>query len=78
MALIFIFFYFSVVLTAEGEKAVREIYSNFSEVYMFFHNFLKLPQSEAHEHAVKFVTEFPQDTCERLKGIVKRTIKKKV
>ncbi len=68
----------SVVLTAEGEKAVREIYSNFSEVYMFFHNFLKLPQSEAHEHAVKFVTEFPQDTCERLKGIVKRTIKKKV
>lgn len=68
----------SVVLTADGEKAVNEIFSNFNEVYMFFHNFLKLPQEEAHSHAVKFVTEFPQDTCERLKGIVKRTIKKKV
>ncbi|MBD5160201.1 MAG: metal-dependent transcriptional regulator [Ruminococcus sp.] len=68
----------SVVLTADGEKAVREIFSNFNEVYMFFHNFLKLPQEEAHAHAVRFVTEFPNDTCERLKGIVKRTIKKKV
>ncbi|MDE5770206.1 MAG: ArsR family transcriptional regulator [Ruminococcus sp.] len=67
----------SVVLTAEGEKAVNEIFSNFHEVYMFFHNFLKLPPEEAHDHAVKFVTEFPQDTCERLKGIVKRTIKRK-
>ncbi len=67
----------SVVLTAEGEKAVNEIFSTFHEVYMFFHNFLKLPPEEAHDHAVKFVTEFPQDTCERLKGIVKRTIKKK-
>lgn len=67
----------SVVLTAEGEKAVNEIFSTFHEVYMFFHNFLKLPPEEAHDHAVKFVTEFPQDTCERLKGIVKRTIKRK-
>ncbi|MDE5620795.1 MAG: ArsR family transcriptional regulator [Ruminococcus sp.] len=67
----------SVVLTTEGEKAVNEIFSTFHEVYMFFHNFLKLPPEEAHDHAVKFVTEFPQDTCERLKGIVKRTIKRK-
>lgn len=68
----------SVVLTSEGEKAVNEIFSNFNEVYMFFHNFLKLSQEEAHDQAVKFVTEFPQETCERLKGIVKRTIRKKV
>ncbi len=67
----------SVVLTAEGEKAVNEIFSTFHEIYTFFHNFLKLPPEEAHDHAVKFVTEFPQDTCERLKGIVKRTIKRK-
>ncbi|MBO5104353.1 MAG: metal-dependent transcriptional regulator [Ruminococcus sp.] len=67
----------SVVLTSDGEKAVNEIFATFNEVYMFFHNFLKLPPEDAHDHAVKFVTEFPQDTCERLKGIVKRTIKRK-
>ena len=67
----------SVVLTPEGEKAVAEIFSSFNEVYTFFHNFLKLPHDEAHSQAIKFITEFPPDTCERLKHIVKRTIKKK-
>jgi len=67
----------SVVLTPEGEKAADEIFSNFGEVYTFFHKFLKLPAQEAHEQAIKFVTEFPTDTCERLKHIVRRTLKKK-
>ncbi len=67
----------SVVLTPEGEKAVSEIFSSFNEVYTFFHNFLKLPREEAHEQSIRFITEFPQDTCERLKLIVKRTLKKK-
>ena len=67
----------SVVLTPEGEKAVNEIFSSFNEVYMFFHKFLKLPKEEAHEQAIKFITDFPQDTCERLKSIVKRTLRKK-
>ena len=66
----------SVVLTPEGEKTVDEIMANFSEVYTFFHKFLKLPHEEAHEQAIKFITEFPKDTCDRLKHIVKRTIKK--
>ena len=66
----------SVVLTPEGEDMVNEIMSSFDEVYVFFHKFLKLPHEEAHEQAIKFITEFPKDTCDRLKHIVKRTIKK--
>lgn len=66
----------SVVLTPQGKEAVKEIFSTFSEVYTFFHNFLKLPADAAHDQAVKFITEFPQETCERMKVIVKRTMKK--
>ena len=67
----------SVTLTPEGRKAVDEIFSCFTEVYMFFHKFLGLPHEEAHEQAVTVITTFPQDTCERLQGIVKRTVKKR-
>ena len=67
----------SVTLTPEGRKAVDEIFSCFTEGYMFFHKFLGLPHEEAHEQAVTFITTFPQDTCERLQGIVKRTVKKR-
>lgn len=67
----------SVVLTPEGEEAVHEIFSTFNEVYMFFHNFLKIPSDEAHEQAIKFIIEFPKDTCERLKKVVRRTVNKK-
>ena len=67
----------SVTLTPEGRKAVDEIFSCVTEVYMFFHKFLGLPHEEAHEQAVTFITTFPQDTCERLQGIVKRTVKKR-
>lgn len=66
----------SVELTDEGKAAVDEIYSVFSEVYIFFRKFLKLPDDEAHSQAVTFITAFPQDTCERLKAIVKRTVNK--
>ena len=66
----------SVAFTPEGEKAVEEIFSSFDEVYTFFHRFLKLPKEEAHEQALVFITDFPQDTCAKLKKIVKRTIKK--
>ena len=68
----------SVTLTPEGRKAIDEIFSCFTEVYMFFHKFLGLPHEEAHEQAVTFITTFPQDTCERLQGIVKRTVKKRM
>lgn len=67
----------SVVLTPEGEEAVREIFSTFNEVYIFFHNFLKIPSDEAHDQAIKFIIEFPKDTCERLKKVVRRTVSKK-
>ena len=66
----------SVVLTPKGQEAVDEIFSNFNEIYTFFHKFLKLPHEEAHAQAILFITDFPHETCDRLKGIVKRTIKK--
>ena len=67
----------SVVLTPEGEATVAAIFASFDEVYTFFHKFLKLPHEQAHDQALLFITDFPQDTCQRLKHIVKRTIKKK-
>lgn len=66
----------SVELTEKGRAAVNEIYSVFDEVYVFFRKFLKLPKEEAHAQAVLFITEFPQDTCERLRTIVRRTVNK--
>jgi len=67
----------SVVLTPEGEKAVGEIFSSFNEIYTFFHKLLRLPAEEAHAQAILFITEFPDETCDRLKHIVKRTMKKR-
>ena len=67
----------SVELTEEGENAVREIYSVFNEVYIFFRKFLKHSHDEAHNQAVAFITEFPQETCDRLKVLVKKTLSKK-
>lgn len=67
----------SVELTPEGVKAVDDIFESFSEVYVFFHKFLKLPSEEAHRQAILFITDFPQDTCRRLKKIVKRTVHKR-
>ena len=67
----------SVVLTPEGEETVERLFASFDEVYTFFHRFLKLPREEAHEQAIKFITEFPQDTCDRVKVLIKRTLKKK-
>lgn len=66
----------SVVLTPEGRAAADEIFSSFSEIYTFFHSFLKLNHEEAHEQALRFISEFPCDTCDRLKKIVKNTIRK--
>lgn len=66
----------SVEFTDKGKEAAAEIYSVFNEVYIFFRRFLKLPPDEAHSQSVTFVTEFPYETCERLKAIVKRTMNK--
>lgn len=65
----------SVVLTQEGEEAVNEIFSAFGETYIFFHKFLKLPEAEAHEQAIRFITDYPSDTCERLCRLVRKTVK---
>ncbi len=66
----------SVMLTPEGEKEVGEIMSCFKEVYVFFSKYLKLPHEEAHEQAITFITEFPHDTCERLKHIIRKNTKR--
>ena len=66
----------SVVLTPEGKAAVAKIFSTFSEVYTFFHRFLRLSQDEAHSQAIRLISEFPQDTYERLRAVVRKTLKK--
>lgn len=66
-----------VELTPEGAAVIDEIFSSFNDVYIFFHKFLKLPGDEAHRQAIQFIIEFPQDTCQRLKGIVRRTMHKR-
>lgn len=67
----------SVRLTEEGVKEVGQLFAVFSEVYTFFHKFLRLPPEEAHEQAVTFVTEFPMETCTRLKRLVSKSVGKK-
>lgn len=64
-------------LTDEGKDAVEELYKMFGEIYTFFRRFLKLSHEDAHDQAVIFLSEFPQNTCERLGEIVTRTIKKR-
>ena len=66
----------SVVLTPEGIEAVDEIFSAYGDIYIFFNRFLHLPSEEARSQAIKFITEFPEETCERLRVIVRKTIKK--
>ncbi len=69
-------FAISVALTPEGTEAVGEIFHNFNETYIFFRRFLKLSHEEAHEQALTFVTTFPEETCERLKKVVRKNVKK--
>ena len=66
----------SVRLTDQGKAAVSEIDGSFREVYTFFRRFLKLPPDAAHEQAVTFISNFPQDTCNRLKSLISRSVNK--
>lgn len=66
----------SVALTSEGEDAVSDIFRNFNEVYIFFRRFLKLPHEDAHKQALTFVTTFPEETCDRLRKIIRKNVHK--
>lgn len=66
----------SVVLTQEGKDAVRDIFRNFNETYIFFRRFLRLNHEDAHEQALTFVTTFPEETSDRLRKLMKKTMKK--
>ena len=65
----------SVVLTKEGEEAVRDIFRNFNETYIFFRRFLRLNHEDAHNQALTFVTTFPEETSDRLRKLIKKTMK---
>lgn len=69
-------FALSVVLTPEGKEVVDEIFKSFNEIYLFFRKFLKLPQEEARSQALTFVMTYPEDTCERVKKLIQKTITK--
>lgn len=66
----------SVTLTSEGEEAVADIFKSFNEVYIFFRRFLKLPHEDAHEQALTFVTTFPEETCDRLRKVIRKNTHK--
>lgn len=66
----------SVVLTPEGIDVIRDIFRNFNETYIFFRRFLKLSHEDAHNQALTFVTTFPEETCDRLRKVIKKTSRK--
>lgn len=68
----------SVVLTPEGIDVIRDIFRNFNETYIFFRRFLKLSHEDAHNQALTFVTTFPEETCDRLRKVIKKTSRKTV
>lgn len=67
----------SVEFTDEGIKVVDELMKNYNEIYIFFRQFLKLGNEQAQEHTIKFITEFPQATCDRLKHLIITSVNKK-
>ncbi|MBO5343129.1 MAG: metal-dependent transcriptional regulator [Ruminococcus sp.] len=66
----------SVMLTPEGVEAVKDIFRNFNETYIFFRRFLKLSHEEAHNQALTFVTTFPEETCDRMRKVIRKNVKK--
>lgn len=67
----------SVDFTEEGIKAVGELMHNYNEIYTFFRQFLKLGHEQAQEHTIKFITDFPQSTCDRLNQLITASLNKK-
>lgn len=66
----------SVEFTDEGIKVVNELMQNYNEIYIFFRQFLKLGNEQAQEHTIRFITEFPQSTCDRLRHLIMSSLKK--
>lgn len=66
----------SVEFTDEGIKVVNELMQNYNEIYVFFRQFLKLGSEQAQEHTIRFITEFPQATCDRLRHLIMSSLKK--
>ena len=66
----------SVEFTDEGITVVNELMQNYNEIYVFFRQFLKLGNEQAQEHTIRFITEFPQSTCDRLRHLIMSSLKK--
>lgn len=66
----------SVEFTDEGIKVVNELMQNYNEIYVFFRQFLKLGNEQAQEHTIRFITDFPQSTCDRLRHLIMSSLKK--
>lgn len=70
-------FYNSVEFTAEGEEVVNTLMQNYNEIYIFFRKFLKLENEDAVEHTIRFITDFPQSTCNNVSELIKTSLNKK-
>jgi len=67
----------SVEFTDEGIKTVSELMQNYNEIYTFFRQFLKLGAEQSQEHTIRFITDFPQNTCDRLRQLIAVSVNKK-
>ncbi len=68
----------SVEFTDEGIKTVNELMRNYDEIYIFFRQFLKLGHEQSQEHTIRFITDFPQNTCDRLCHLIQTSLNKKL
>ncbi len=61
-------------LTAKGRELAKKFNSNYDMVYAFFRRMLRLTPPEAKEHAFRFMTDFPEDTVQKLADVMQKSI----
>ena len=61
-------------LTAQGRELAKKFNSNYDMVYAFFRRMLRLTPVQAKEHAFRFMTDFPEETVQKLAEVMRKSI----
>jgi len=69
-------FSYGVNFTSEGLEVADKFYKQYKYIYIFFLNMLKLPEKEAKEQALEFISSFPLETSIKFSVLIKNTIKR--
>lgn len=69
-------FSYGVKFTSEGLEVADKFHKQYKYVYIFFLDMIKLPEKEAKEQALEFVSSFPLETSIKFSVLIKNTIKK--